>query len=112
MDEINRQLRECARIAFRAYEPRAYFGRVDLFLTKHRKIERLLREAIPLHGWHGIIRGPLQIHEVECGHFDLLQEPVVQGVAETTASCLRRASASTLQAAPEEIAASAGGATR
>jgi amino acid adenylation domain-containing protein len=69
--------------AARAYRPRFFAGRIDLFAAR----ESLGAQPRPGAGWSRLA-AEVAVHSVPGGHFTMLQEPQVQDVAERLASCL------------------------
>ena len=62
--------------AMRAYLPRPYDGRVDLFLADDGED---LDASI---GWRAFASGAFEIHRLPGGHYDLLRQPLVTHLAE------------------------------
>jgi amino acid adenylation domain-containing protein len=69
--------------AGRAYRPRFFAGKIDLFAARE-SLETPSRSAA---GWSKLA-AEVAVHPMPGGHFTMLQEPHVQRVAERLASCL------------------------
>jgi thioesterase domain-containing protein/acyl carrier protein len=68
------------------YRPKPYPGRVLLFRRGLRPISRYLDWRL---GWGGVIKGPVDVVEVEGGHSDMFDEPGVRRTAAALAEGLR-----------------------
>jgi thioesterase domain-containing protein/NAD(P)-dependent dehydrogenase (short-subunit alcohol dehydrogenase family)/acyl carrier protein len=67
------------------YYPKAYPGKVTLFRSTKRTIQQGSDEYL---GWKELAGGGIEVHHVPGTHFNILQEPAVQVVAEKLQSCL------------------------
>jgi aspartate racemase len=63
------------------YSPQTYSGRVILFRPTQRRVT-VRYEIDPQLGWGAVVTGGLEIHDFPVDHFNMLQEPHVQIVAE------------------------------
>ena len=77
---------EAFLLAFKRYEPKAYYGDATLFRAGDGT-----EYLDPNLGWNGIIRGRLDICEVSGDHDTILQEPHIGMLAHLLEHCLERA---------------------
>ncbi|MCW9680554.1 thioesterase domain-containing protein [Dolichospermum planctonicum UHCC 0167] len=76
---------------FRAYTPKTYSGRVNLFKAMD-KLLSLTYKIDPLEvGWKKFVTGELEIHEIPGTHMGILEEPNVQLLAEKLTACIDKA---------------------
>lgn len=83
------QVRNAAEIAFAAYRPRPYAGKV----TFVKVAEPLVWFCDPLPAWRRVAGGGIEIHEMPGDHLGLLREPHVDRFAAILASSLDRSDA-------------------
>lgn len=77
---------------FKAYTPKTYSGRVNLFKAMDISNRSVLYEIDPLEvGWKKFVTGELEIHEIPGSHMGILQEPNVQLLAEKLTACIDKA---------------------
>ncbi|MFY7799807.1 MAG: type I polyketide synthase [Dolichospermum sp.] len=76
---------------FRAYTPKTYSGRVNLFKAMDKSLS-LTYKIDPLEvGWKKFVTGELEIHEIPGTHMGILEEPNVQLLAEKLTACIDKA---------------------
>ena len=68
------------------YRPKLYTGRVLLFRRGLRPISRYLDWRL---GWGGVLRGPVDVAEIEGGHTDMFGEPGVRRTAAALTASLQ-----------------------
>jgi aspartate racemase len=75
----------------KAYTPKAYSGRVNLF--KAMDVFSSINYQInpPEIGWRKLVNGELEIYEVPGTHMGILEEPNVQVLAEKLRVCMDKA---------------------
>ena len=74
----------------KAYTPKAYSGRVNLFKAMDSSFIRYQNNP-PEIGWRKFVNGELEIHEVPGTHLGILEEPNVQVLAEKLRVCMDKA---------------------
>jgi thioesterase domain-containing protein/acyl carrier protein/NAD(P)-dependent dehydrogenase (short-subunit alcohol dehydrogenase family) len=67
------------------YYPNVYPGKVTLFRSTKRTIQQGSDDFL---GWEELAGGGVEVHDVPGTHFNILQEPVVQVLAEKLQACL------------------------
>jgi aspartate racemase len=74
----------------KAYTPKSYSGRVNLFKAMDAFFIRYQNNP-PEIGWRKFVNGELEIHEVPGSHLGILEEPNVQILAEKLRVCMDKA---------------------
>jgi aspartate racemase len=64
-----------------SYRGTSYPGNAVLFRSARTSSFTATREYSQINGWEAVIRGGVQLEEVDCGHMDILHEPYLGEVA-------------------------------
>ncbi|QSV63975.1 MAG: amino acid adenylation domain-containing protein [Dolichospermum sp. DL01] len=76
----------------KAYTPKPYPGRVNLFKAMDVSVSYVNYQVDPPEmGWRKFITGELEIHEVPGSHIGILEEPNIQILAEKLRVCMDKA---------------------
>ena len=76
---------------FKAYTPKTYSGRVNLFKAMDISLSLTYKIDPPEVGWKKFVTGELEIHEIPGSHMGILEEPNVQFLAEKLTACIDKA---------------------
>jgi thioesterase domain-containing protein len=72
------------------YRPRAYDGRLDLFIT-YKPDWREFTNDDPTLGWEKLVGGGLRLHRIIGGHHDIIRPPWANDLAAEIRRCLDQA---------------------
>jgi thioesterase domain-containing protein len=78
--------------AAQAYVPQPYPGSLVFFRSRTRFVIQA-QEIEPLTRWRELTRGEVEVYQVPCEHFQMMDEPFVQTLAEHLQGCLKKPAA-------------------
>ncbi len=82
------------------YSPRVYSGKMTLFRASHQPLGI---KPDPTLGWQNLVKGELEIHEIEGHHGSIVAEPYVKNLALQLNQCIELAGSESRTAIKEEM---------
>ena len=83
------RLRKAILQAVERYEPKPYAGQITMFLATQAQHRTLYDPRLE---WGKVAKGGFELHLLDCDHDTLMEEPVVQELAQTLRVCMDRIS--------------------